>query len=302
MDSANSLTLRSPKPLLKTENWTAVRIAANLLFVVTLATAGSRYVSATPDVLLLTAVLCAAWRMHLESGGRSWLWSALLATTGFFGFLLPLTNVSDSHPLQFLGGAVIVYGMTWSLAVFGTDEVLRPLANIAFLLGVAVFVPAAAVLSAVIISLTFLVVCRRKFEIGRVWDTALLIFTPVAFALLAIYGLRSLGVRDVPSPAISALAPSHYIFLPQMFSKIVRALYTTFVFFAAVQLLRLLKRETGRADLAVAIIATILVLAAGSSISTGVGLRDVSLILSASSAALLAALKAKKSDRIVADS
>jgi hypothetical protein len=40
----------------------------------------------------------------------------------------------------------------------------------------------------------------------------------------------------------------------------------------------------------------------GSSISTGVGLRDVSLILSASSAALLAALKAKKSDRIVADS
>ena len=71
---------------------------------------------------------------------------------------------------------MIVYGMTWSLAVAGTDEVLRPLANIAFLLGVAVFVPAAAVLSAVIISLTFLVVCRRKFETRGApqrWDLSL---------------------------------------------------------------------------------------------------------------------------------
>jgi hypothetical protein len=292
MDLANSLTLRSPKPLLKAESWSSRPIAFNLLFLLTLAAVGQWQGSVAPDALLLAALLCALWRIHLQSVGRSWLWSAILAATGFFGFLLPVSSIADLPTLQFLGGAVIVYGMAWSLAVFGRDEILRPLANIAFLLGVSVFAPPAALLSAVLISVIFLVVCRWKFETGRWWDPVLLIYTPVVFAALAIYGLRWLGVHSVYSPEISALLPNHYVFSPALLPKIVRAIYGSFVFFAAVLLLRLIKRESGRADIGLAFIIGILMLAAASPSSTGVGLKDVVLILSVASAALLAASKA----------
>jgi hypothetical protein len=297
MDLANSLTLRSPKPLLKAESWSAASIAFNLLFLLTLAALGRWQAPVAPDVLLLTSSLCALWRIHLQSGGRSWLWSALLAATGFFGFLLPVSSVSDLQTLQFLGGAVIVYGMAWSLAVFGLDEILRPLANIAFLLGVSVFAPPAAMLSAVLISVIFFIACRWKFETGRWWDTILLIYTPAVFAALAIYGLRWLGVRAVFSPEISALLPSHYIFSPSALPKIVCEIYDSFGLFGAVLLLRLLKRESGRADIGLAFIIGVLMLAAVSPISTGVGLRDLALILAVSSAALLAASQTKKSGR-----
>ncbi len=40
MDLANSLTLRSPKPLLKAESWSAASSAFNLLFLLTLAALG----------------------------------------------------------------------------------------------------------------------------------------------------------------------------------------------------------------------------------------------------------------------
>jgi hypothetical protein len=289
MDLANSLTLRSPKPLLKAENWSTRPIALNLLFLLTLAGLGRWQAPVATDVLLLASVLCAVWRIHLESSGRSWLWSALLAATGFFGFLLPVSSVADLQTLQFLGGAVIVYGMAWSLAVFGRDEILRPLANIAFLLGVSVFAPPAAMLSAVLISCIFFIVCRWKFATGRWWDTVLLIYTPAVFAVLALYGLHWLGVQAVYSPEISALQPTHYIFSPANFPTIVREMYDSFGFFAAVLLLRLLKRETGRADIALALIIGILMLAVASPLSTGVGLQDVALCLSVAGAALLTA-------------
>lgn len=293
MDLANSLTLRSPKPLLKAENWSARPLAFNLLFLVTLAALGRWQAPVAPDALLLAALLCAVWRIHLQSGGRSWLWSATLAATGFFGILLPVSSVSDLPTLRFLGGAVIVYGMAWSLAVFGRDEILRPLANIAFLLGVSVFTPPAAMLAALLISVIFFVVCRWKFDTGRWWDTLLLIYTPAVFAVLALYGLRWLGVHAVYSPEIFAFQPSHYIFLVSNFSTIVRGIYNSFGFFAAVLLLRLIKRETGRADLGLALIIGVLMLAATSPRSTGVGLRDVALILSMAGAALLAASQPK---------
>jgi hypothetical protein len=115
------------------------------------------------DVLLLTALLCAFWRIHLQSDGRSWLWGAILAASGFVGFLLPVSSVQIYKRCNFLGGAVILYGMTWSLAVFGRDEILRPLANIAFLLGVSVVAPPAAMLSAVLNNVIFFIACRWKF-------------------------------------------------------------------------------------------------------------------------------------------
>ncbi len=144
---------------------------------------------------------------------------------------------------------MIVYGMTWSLAVFGRDEILRPLANIAFLLGISVFALPAAMVSAVLISVIFFVVCRWKFETGRWWDTILLIYTPAVFAALALYGLHWLGVHAVYSPETSALLPGHYTFLPSELPRIVRQIYDSFGFFAAVLLLRLIKREAGRADI-----------------------------------------------------
>jgi hypothetical protein len=293
MDLANSPTLRLPKPLLKADHGFALPIAFNLLFVLALAAVGNWQAPLAPDVLLLASVLCGLWRIHLQGGGRSWAWSAFLASALFLGVLLPLSRSPDLHMLQFFGGAVIVYGMTWSFAVFGRDEILRPLANIAFLLGVAVFASPAAILSAVLISFMFFVVCRWKFETGRWWDTALLIFTTAVFAALAIYGLRWLGLHSVYSPEISALVPSHYIVSAGSFPGIIAELYAGFVFFAAVLLLRLLKSETGRADLALTIIIGLLMLAAGSKKSTGVCLRDVALCLAIASAALLSALPAK---------
>jgi hypothetical protein len=282
-----------PKPLAKADHVAALPIAFNLLFVLTLAAVGNWQAPLAPDALLLASMLCGLWRIHLQGGGRSWAWSAILASAGFFGFLLPVSRVPDVHTLQFFGGAVIVYGMTWSFAVFGRDEILRPLANIAFLLGVAVFASPAAILSAGLISFMFFLVCRWKFQIGRLWDTALLIFTPAVFAALAIYGLRWLGLHSVYSPEISALVPGHYVVSAGGFPGIVTELYISFVFFAAVLLLRLLKSETGRADLVVAIIIGLLMLAVGSK-STGVDLRDVALYLAVGSAALLSALPAKR--------
>ena len=294
MDLANSLMLRSPKPFLKAENWSARPIAFNLLFLLALAALGRWQASVAPDVLLLTSLLCALWRVHLQSGGRSWLWSVILTATGFFGFLLPVSSLSNSPTPHFLGGAVIVYGMAWSLAVFGRDEILRPLANIAFLLGVSVFAPPAAMLSAVWISAIFFVVCRWKFETGRWWDTVLLIYTPAVFAALAIYGLRWLGMSVVYSPEISALLPAHYVFSPSLMTRMVGEIHSSFAFFAAVLLLRLIKRETSGADIGLSLIIGVLILAAVSPTSTGVGLRDLDLILMASSAALLAASQNKK--------
>ena len=98
MDSANSLTLRSPKPLLKTENWSPRPVALNLLFLLALAALGRWQAPLAPDVLLLTSLLCALWRIHLQNGGRFWWWSALLAASGFFG-LLPVVNISDLQTL-----------------------------------------------------------------------------------------------------------------------------------------------------------------------------------------------------------
>jgi hypothetical protein len=297
MDLANSLTWRSPKPLLKADNGYARPIALNLLFVFALAAVGNWQAPLASDVLVLASVLCGLWRIHLQGGGRSWAWSAFLATAGFLGFLLPISRAPGINILQFFGGAVIVYGMTWSLAEFGRDEILRPLANTAFLLGVAVFASPAAVLSAVLIALSFFVVCRWKFQIGHWWDTALLIFTPAVFAALAIYGLRWLGVRAVYSPEISALLPSHYSVSPGIFPGTVTKLYASFLFFTTVLLLRLMKSETGRADLASTIIIGLLMLAVGSQKFTGVGLRDVALYLAVASAALLTALPSKKAKK-----
>jgi hypothetical protein len=296
MDLANSPTLRLPKPLLKSEDRLALPIAYNLLFVLALAAIGNWQSPIAPDVLLLASLLCGVWRIHLQSAGRSWAWSAILASAGFFGFLLAVSRVPDVHALQFFGGAVIVYGMTWSFAVFGRDEILRPLANIAFLLGVAVFASPAAILCAVLISTTFFAECRSKFETGRPWDTALLIFTPAVFAALAIYGLRWLGLHSVYSPEISALVPSHYFISAASFPKIVFELYAGFAFFAAILLLRLLKREAGIADLVLTIIIGLLMLAVGSPKSTGVELRDIAMCLAVGSAALLSALPAKKAN------
>lgn len=292
MDLANSPTWRLPKPLLKADDGAALPIALNLLFVLALAAVGNWQARLAPDVLLLASGLCGLWRIHLQSSGRSWAWSAVLASAVFWGLLLPIARAPDVHALQFFGGAAIVYGMAWSFAVFGRDEMLRPLANIAFLLGVAVFASAAAILSAVLMSVLFFVVCRWKFETGRWWDTVLLIFTPAVFAALAIYGLRWLGLRSVYSPEISALVPSHYIVSVADFLGILSQLYASFVFFTAVVLLRLMKRETGRADVALAIIIGLLMLAAGSEKSTGVGLRDVALCVVVGGAALLSALPA----------
>jgi len=298
MDLANTLTLRSPRPLLKAHNWPALPIAFNLLFMLALAAVGNWQAPVALDVLLLASMLCGLWRIHLQRGGRSWPWSALLASAGFLGFLLPLSRAPGSNTLQFFGGAVIVYGMTSSLAVFGKDEVLRPLANIAFLLGFAVFASPAAMLSAVLISLTFFLLCRWKFHIGRWWDTALLIFTPALFSALAIYGLHWLGLRSVYSPEISALMPGHYIVSATFFPVIIGKLYPSFVFFAAVLLLRLLKTETGRADLALTLVIALLVLAVASHHSTGVGLRDLALCLAVASAALLSALPSRTEHQV----
>ena len=294
MDLANSPPWRLPKPLLKAEDGPALPIALNLIFVLALAAVGNWQTTLAPDSLLLASGLCGLWRIHLQSEGRSWAWSSVLASAGFFGLLLPISRTPDLHALQFFGGAAIVYGMTWSFAVFGRDEILRPLANIAFLLGIAVFAPAAAILSAVLISVLFFVVCRWKFETGRWWDTALLIFTPAVFAALAIYGLRWLGLRSVYSPEISALLPNHYVVSLGSFPAIITQLYASFVFFAAVVLLRLIKSEIGRADLALMIIIGLLMLAADSQQSTGVSLRDVALCMVVGGAALLSALPGKR--------
>ena len=291
MDLANSQTLRSPRPLLKAADHRPARaVAFNLLFVLTLAAVGSWIAQPTPDTLFLLSVLCGLWRIHLQSAGRSWAWSAFFASAAFLGFLLPIAKVSDAPSLQFFGGALIVYGMLWSFAVFGRDEILRPLANIAFLLGVAIFASAATILSAVLISLIFFVVCRWKFHTGRWWDTALLIFTPAVFAALAIYGLRWLGLRSVYAPESSALWPGHYTFSAGISRTVVAELYGSFLFFAAVLLLRLLQRQSGRADLVSTIILALLVLAVGSPESTGVRPGDITLCLAVSSTALLTAL------------
>jgi hypothetical protein len=293
MDLANSLTWRLPKRLLKADDGLALPIAFNLLFMLALAAVGNWKAPLAPDVLLLASVQCGLWRIHLQGAGRSWVWSAFLASAGFLGWLLPISSAPGLHTLQFFGGAVIVYGMTWSFAVFGRDEMLRPLANIAFLLGVSVFASSAALLAAVLISLIFFVVCRWKFETGHWWDTALLIFTPAVFAALAIYGLHWLGVHAVYSPEISALLPNHYIVSTAIFPVIIAQFWPGFLFFAAVLLLRLLRSETGRADLTLTFIIGLLMLAMGSQKSTGVGPRDVALCLAVASAALLSALPGK---------
>jgi hypothetical protein len=104
-------------------------------------------------------------------------------------------------------------------------------------------------------------------------------------------------VRAVFSPEISALLPNHYIFSFSDLTKMASEIYDSFGLFAAVLLLRLLKRETGRADIGLAFIIGLLMLAAASPISTGVGLRDLALMLAVSSAALLGASQTNKSDR-----
>jgi hypothetical protein len=108
------------------------------------------------------------------------------------------------------------------------------------------------------------------------------------FAVLAIYGLRWLGARAVFSPAVSALHRQP----PNGRSR----KYDSFGLFGVVLLLRLLKRQTARADVGLAFIIGLLVLAAASPRSTGVGLRDLARIFVVGSAASLAASETKKSN------